>query len=255
MKFLSLNCNGFRSAVSKGFEQWFLTKDYDILALQEIKADPKSLQLENFEKAGYIPFIFSAQKKGYSGTAVFTKHKPKKSLMGVSHELFDSEGRCIQLEFDEFVFLNCYFPSGTSGEERQAIKMEFLQFIYEYLTALKKKRKPIVLCGDINIAHTEIDIHDPKGNAKNSGFLPEEREWVTKFLNSGWYDTFRILHPYEKNAYSWWTYRFNARAKNKGWRIDYFFVTKELKHKIKDSGILTELVFSDHAPIFLELEL
>ncbi|MCX8000021.1 MAG: exodeoxyribonuclease III [Leptospiraceae bacterium] len=255
MKFLSLNCNGFRAAVSKGFEEWFLSKDYDVLALQEIKAHLKDLNFENFEKAGYIPFIFPAQKKGYSGTAIFTKLKPQNTSMGLGNEFFDSEGRCIQLEFKEFTFLNCYFPSGTSGDERQTIKMKFLDFIYEYLNKLKRTKKDIIVCGDVNIAHTEIDIHDPKGNEKNSGFLPEERDWLTKFLNSGWCDTFRVVHPYKKDAYSWWTYRFNARSKNKGWRIDYFFVSQNLKEKVKDSGILSELVFSDHAPIFLEIDL
>lgn len=254
MKFLSFNCNGIRSAFAKGFGDWFFQQNYDILALQEIKATQKDIDLNLFDQAGYIPFIFSAQKKGYSGTAIFTKIKPKKSLFGIGHEFFDLEGRCIQLEFEKFTFLNCYFPSGTSGEERQALKMKFLEFIYDYLNKLKRSKKYIVVCGDVNIAHTEIDIHDPKGNAKNSGFLPEEREWVTKFLNSGWYDTFRICHPTSKDIYSWWTYRFNARNKNKGWRIDYFFVSKDLKDKVKDAGILTKLVFSDHAPIFLELE-
>lgn len=254
MKFLSLNCNGIRSAFAKGFGDWFFKQDYDILALQEIKANQENIDLESFQKFGYIPFVYPAQKKGYSGTAIFTKIKPKKSVFGLGQEFFDSEGRFIQLEFEKFTFLNCYFPSGTSGEDRQAIKMQFLDFIYNYLQKLKKKKKSLILCGDINIAHTEIDIHDPKGNANNSGFLPEEREWVTKFLKSGWCDTFRILHPTSKDIYSWWTYRFNARSKNKGWRIDYFFVSKDLKDNVKDAGILNELVFSDHAPVFLELK-
>ncbi len=254
MKFICLNCNGIRAATSKGLLDFIKKENPDIVAFQEIKAGEKDFDLESWKSLGYNPFIFSAEKKGYSGTAVFSKQNPKKFTFGIGDTLFDGEGRNILLEFKEFAFINTYFPSGTSGEERQKIKMEFLQSYEKKKTEWEKKYKKLIICGDVNIAHEEIDIHDPKGNAKNSGFLPEERKWVTRFLRDGIVDTFRHLHPNTKDEYSWWTYRFNARSRNKGWRIDYFLITKNLLKNLKSSRIDQSLVVSDHAPLILDME-
>jgi exodeoxyribonuclease III len=201
----------------------------------------------------YHEIIFSAEKKGYSGTAVFSKTKFLDSRLGIKHELFDGEGRVISLYFKNLTLINAYFPSGTTGEERQTQKMIFLDRIKSYLEELIKSQPNIILTGDINIAHREVDIHDPKGNKNNSGFLPAEREWIDLFLESGWVDGFRYCNPNAKDIYTWWTYRFSSRSKNKGWRIDYFFITENLKKNIKECNVYTDKVFSDHAPIYLEL--
>ncbi|MCE9498983.1 MAG: exodeoxyribonuclease III [Leptospira sp.] len=255
MKLICLNCNGIRSAFAKGLEKFLKKENADIICFQEIKADKNQVDLKLFETLGYHIYFNSAKKKGYSGTAVLTKIKPKNILVGMDHALFDDEGRNIILEFKNFALVNTYFPSGTSGEERQAIKMKFLDYFLELEKTWEKKYKKLVLCGDYNIAHNEIDIHDPKGNSKNSGFLPEERKWMTGYLDSGIVDTFRHLHPGKKDEYSWWTYRFNARSRNKGWRIDYFFVTKNLADQLISSKIDQSLVVSDHAPLILEIDL
>lgn len=255
MKLITLNCNGIRSAKSKGLFEYIAKQKADILAFQEIKADESQLSLEFFIELGYKPFVFSAQKKGYSGTAIFTKQKPKASVIGLGHKLYDAEGRSILLEFKNFAFINTYFPSGTSGDERQAIKMEFLDYYLKKKNEWEKKYKKLIICGDINIAHTPIDIHNPKGNEKNSGYLPEERKWLTDFLASGMLDAFRVTNFDKLHEYSWWTYRFGARANNKGWRIDYFFTTKNLQKSIRSCAIDQSLVVSDHAPVILEIEI
>ncbi len=255
MKFICLNCNGIRAASSKGLKAFIEKENADIVAFQEIKATEKEIEMDFWKGLGYFPFVFSAEKKGYSGTAVFSKLQPKNTTFGLGHKLFDSEGRNIILEFGDFTFINTYFPSGTSGEDRQKIKMEFLGYYEKKFIEWKKKFGKLIICGDVNIAHEEIDIHNPKGNSKNSGFLPEEREWLTAFLSNGLLDTFRHLHPGAKDEYSWWTYRFQARANNKGWRIDYFFITKNLEKNLKSSRIDQSLVISDHAPLILEIDL
>ena len=255
MKLLSLNCNGIRSAVSKGLLHFIQKENADIVSFQEVKAEPNQMDITAWKDLGYTPFIYSAVKKGYSGVAVFTKEKPKEVILGLSHELYDAEGRSILVNFKDFTLVNTYFPSGTSGEERQAVKLQFLEHYLVKLQEWKQKYKKLIICGDINIAHTEIDIHDPKGNKKNSGFLPEEREWLTLFLETGMVDTFRFLNPETIQAYSWWTYRFKARDRNKGWRIDYFFTTENLKKKLVRSEIRTSVVLSDHAPIVLEIDI
>lgn len=255
MKLITLNCNGIRSAKSKGLLEYLQKENADVLAFQEIKAEESQMDLEFFRDLGYMPFVFSAEKKGYSGTAIFTKQKPKSHTLGLGHKLYDSEGRSILLEFKNFAFINTYFPSGTSGEERQKIKMEFLDYYLSKKLEWEKKYKKLIICGDVNIAHTEIDIHNPKGNEKNSGFLPEERKWVTDFLNSGMIDAFRVANQNKLHEYSWWTYRFNARKNNKGWRIDYFFTSKNLAKNIRNCKIDQSLVVSDHAPVILEIEI
>ncbi|MDX1957492.1 MAG: exodeoxyribonuclease III [Leptospiraceae bacterium] len=252
MKLVSFNCNGIRSALGKGLKEFLIENSFDVISLQEVKAHRGQFEEEFLIKLGYELHVFPAEKKGYSGTAVFLKDKKAKVKLGMGNELYDREGRVIQVDFADFTLMNTYFPSGTSGEERQNFKMKFLADYEKHLMKLKKKR-PVILCGDINIAHTENDIHDPKGNAKNSGFLPEEREWVSSFIKKGWIDTFRLTHENEKGEYSWWTYRFGAKSRNKGWRIDYFFVTEDLKSRIKSTKIFGELNASDHAPVFLEL--
>ena len=253
LKILSLNCNGIRSATSKGLHEFLQKEDFDILCFQEIKANSKDIDLSFYKSMKYHEIIFSAEKKGYSGTAVFSKTKYVDSKVGINHTLFDGEGRVITLYFKNFSIVNAYFPSGTSGEERQSQKMIFLDKIKSYLDNLKKSQSNIILTGDINIAHQEVDIHDPKGNKNNSGFLPTEREWIDLFLDSGWVDGFRFCNPILKDTYTWWTYRFSARSKNKGWRIDYFFVSENLKNNIKECNVYTSKIFSDHAPIYLEL--
>lgn len=224
------------------------------MAFQETKAKPDQMMLDFWTNEGYTGFHNTATKPGYSSVSVFSKKKPKKVKIGIDHPLFDSEGRAVGLEFEKFYFLNLYFPSGTTGDIRQNLKMEFLTHIFEYSKKLQKQYKSCILCGDVNIAHTEMDIHNPKGNQKTSGFLPEEREWMDKFLKSGWVDVHRNLHP-TLVEYSWWTYRFQARAQNKGWRIDYFFITKNLAKNLSGSKIHSGMQASDHAPIEMEIKI
>lgn len=253
MKIISFNCNGMRSAASKGLFEWISTVNPDIICFQETKAKPEQCFPEKWADLGYSIHHHTAEKPGYSSVAVYSKSKPKSVLVGLGNTFFDKEGRSLGLEFPNFFLWNVYFPSGTSGEQRQTKKMEFLETINMYSEKLKTKYKNVILCGDVNIAHQEIDIHNPKGNKKNSGFLPEEREWLSNFLSLGWEDCFRKLHP-QRQDYSWWSYRSNARSQNKGWRIDYFFLTKSLVKNVLSSEIHNEIVLSDHAPISIELK-
>lgn len=250
MQIISFNCNGIRSSLRKGFFEWLKKVNPDILCLQETKAYPHQMQLDDWKNLGYHDFHHTAKKPGYSSVSIFTKILPKKVITGINHPFFDEEGRSIALEFSNFLIWNVYFPSGTSGEERQSLKMEFLNYFLPYSKKIKKKYPNTILCGDVNIAHTELDIHNPKGNEKNSGFLPEEREWLTQFINSGWIDCYRFFHP-KSQEYTWWSYRFHSRKQNKGWRIDYFFTTSCLLSKIINCGIYHEFNGSDHAPIYL----
>ncbi len=254
MKFLTLNCNGIRSASSKGLLDLIRKEKPDVFAFQETKAPLSEIQKPHWAEMGYESYACIAEKPGYSGVAVFTKEKPKSVEVGYGGGIFLSEGRSALLEYSNFMFWNIYFPSGTSGEERQKIKYEFLNEVDELVKKLKKKKKPLLICGDVNIAHKEIDIHNPKGNEKNSGFLPEERAWMTRFLESGMIDCFREIHPDKKDLYSWWTYRFQARKNNKGWRIDYFLGSKSLLPMIKKANIVNEPALSDHAPVTLEIQ-
>ncbi len=254
MRIISYNVNGIRAAIKKGFIDWLKTNPADIICVQETKATKQDVDHETFTTLGYHNYWFSAQKKGYSGVAVFTKIKPDNVEYGNGHRPSDEEGRVLQLDFGDIRLINAYFPSGTSGDERQGFKYQWLDENFKWITTLKKKYPKLILCGDYNIAHYEIDIHDPKGNKKSSGFLPEEREWMTKFLASGWIDTFREIHP-EPHRYSWWSQRFpSVRLNNKGWRIDYINVTENLKSKIKDAEIFPDVKHSDHCPVYLELK-
>lgn len=253
MRIISYNVNGIRAAVKKGLIDWLKTDPADIICLQETKATKEDVDHQLFHSLGYHDYWFSAQKKGYSGVAVFSKIKPDKVETGNGHSASDDEGRVIQLDFGDIRLINAYFPSGTSSDERQGFKYVWLKEFQVYLNKLKKKYPKLILCGDYNIAHQEIDIHDPKGNKKSSGFLPEEREWMTKFYESGWVDTFRVFHP-EPHRYSWWSQRFpSVRLNNKGWRIDYINVTEPLRKQLKDAEIYPDIKHSDHCPVYLEL--
>ena len=254
MRIISYNVNGIRSALNKGLIDWLKTDPCDVLCLQETKAQPENVDSKLFEELGFTHNWFSAQKKGYSGVAIFSKQRPDYIKTGTGHEMSDNEGRVIQIGFGKLQIINAYFPSGTSGDIRQTYKYQWLAEMYEYIQSLRETYPNIVLCGDYNIAHTEIDIHDPKGNKNSSGFLPEERAWMDKFLAAGWVDTFRHLNK-EPHHYSWWSQRFpSVRLQNKGWRIDYLCVTEPLQPYIKDAAIFPDVKQSDHCPIYLKLE-
>jgi len=249
---VSYNVNGIRAAVKKGFLDWMEAGQYDVVCIQETKCQPDQGPIEELEALGYHHLWHSAVKKGYSGVATFSKVKPDHHESGCGNDKYDSEGRILRTDFGDWTLLNCYFPSGTSGSPRQDFKYEFLDDFSKYVKQLKKTRPQLIIVGDYNIAHQEIDIHNPKGNKKSSGFLPEERQWMTDFLGSGFTDTFRHLNP-ESQEYSWWSYRFNCRAQNKGWRIDYQCVTDNLQENIRKSYQLTDVIHSDHCPVLLEM--
>jgi len=254
MKIITYNVNGIRSAMTKGWLNWLQATDADVICLQEIKATPDVLtDLFLVEQMGYQHYWYPAEKKGYSGTAIFTKHTPKHVEYGCGIEDFDREGRCIRVDFEDISVMSVYFPSGSSGDERQIFKYRFLAEFGEYLNQLKWAYPKLVVCGDYNICHKPIDIHNPKSNANSSGFLPEERAWMDMFCESGFVDSFRYMNK-EPHNYSWWSFRANSRAKNLGWRIDYNMVTKELEPAIKRAAILPEARHSDHCPVLLELD-
>ncbi|GBF49217.1 exodeoxyribonuclease III [Leptospira ryugenii] len=254
MKILTLNCNGIRSAESKGLWDLIHSENPDIIGFQETKAPASEILKPKWEEMGYLGYICLAEKPGYSGVAFFVKEKPSKAQVGYGDGRFSSEGRSILLEYPKYLIWNLYFPSGTSGEERQTIKYEFLDQVLLLSQELRKKKKPLLLMGDVNIAHQEMDIHNPKANAKNSGFLPEERAWLGKFLAEGFIDFYRMLEPNQK-TYTWWSYRANARQQNKGWRIDYIFGSEHWKGKAKRCYVKNEPILSDHAPLVLELQM
>jgi exodeoxyribonuclease III len=254
LRIASYNVNGIRAAMNKGLLEWLKTDPADIVCLQETKAHKENVDHKLFTDLGFHDYWFSAQKKGYSGVAVFTKIKPDKVEMGTGHKVSDDEGRVIQMVFGDIRLINAYFPSGTSGDERQTFKYQWLDEFFKYLENLKKEHPKLILCGDYNIAHKEIDIHDPKGNKNSSGFLPEERVWMDKFLANGWIDTFRHFHP-EPHRYSWWSQRFpTVRQQNKGWRIDFINTTSPLKNNLVNAEIYHDVKQSDHCPVFLELK-
>ena len=254
MRIISYNVNGIRAAIKKGFDEWLLSDPADIICLQESKATQEDVDHAVFDKAGYHSYWFTAQKKGYSGVVILTKIKPDAVHYGSNMEQSDMEGRVIRADFGDITIVNAYYPSGTSGDERQAYKYIWLNQFQAFLDELKKTRPHLIVVGDYNIAHEAIDIHDPKGNKKSSGFLPEERAWMTQFLNNGWVDSFRQLHPETTGAYSWWSQRFpSVRLNNKGWRIDYICLTQELGKKLKAAAIYPNVKHSDHCPIYAEI--
>lgn len=254
MRIISYNVNGIRAATKKGFYDWLKTDPADIICLQETKATAADVDLKPLEALGFSHHWFSAEKKGYSGVAIFSKLPVKNVYPGTGHAQSDLEGRVIHADIGGVRIVNAYFPSGTSGEERQQYKYVWLNEFGEWVNQLKQQVKQVVVLGDYNIAHQEIDIHDPKGNKNSSGFLPEERAWMSKFLEAGWIDSFRHLHP-EPHRYSWWSQRFpSVRLNNKGWRIDYISVSESLQKKLLDADIFPDVKHSDHCPVFISLK-
>lgn len=253
MKIITYNVNGLRSVLSKGFTDWLATEQPDVLCLQETKAQPDQIPTLEFEALGYRSYFFSARKKGYSGVAILTKINPDNIVYGMGMPQYDDEGRFIRADFGDLSIISAYHPSGTTGDERQSFKMKWLEDFQLYVNNLKQSRPLLVLCGDYNICHCPIDIHDPVRNATSSGFLPEEREWMSCFLEDGYIDTFRFFHEDEPHHYTWWSFRANARANNKGWRIDYCMVTKSVEPRLQAAYILPDIRYSDHCPAVLEL--
>lgn len=253
MRIYSYNVNGIRAAISKGFIQWLETNSPDVICLQEIKATQDQIPLMEIEMLGYHHYWFPAKKKGYSGVAILSKIAPDNVVYGMGNPEYDDEGRFLRADFGDLSVVSVYHPSGTSGDERQDFKMKWLDFFHNYVNELRKERPQLVISGDYNICHEAIDIHDPIRNAKSSGFLPEERQWFTDFLNDGYIDSFRFMNK-EPHHYSWWSYRANAKQNNKGWRIDYHILTENLNDRLKEVSIMPEVNFSDHCPIFVELK-
>lgn len=249
MKFISWNVNGFRSCLDKGFDKFFYEQNADFVCIQETKMQPGQA---DFAPEGYFSYWYSADKKGYSGTAVFTKHEPLAVSYGLGIPEHDTEGRAITLEYEDFYLLCVYTPNAKRELERLGYRMEWEDALRRYIKALDAK-KPVIYCGDLNVAHNEIDLKNPKSNRQSAGFSDEERAKFTELLTEGFVDTFRALYP-EKVTYSWWSYMFHAREKNAGWRIDYFVVSERLFSRVKDSFILTEVMGSDHCPVGIELE-
>lgn len=252
MKIVSYNVNGVRAALNKGFSQWLQMTSPDVICLQEIKATKDQIDISIFENCGYrYHYWFSAQKKGYSGVAILSKEKPDHVEFGTGLTYMDLEGRNLRADFNGISVMSLYVPSG-SNLDRLGFKLQYMDDFHVYIDRLKKKNPNLVLCGDYNICHEAIDIHDPVRNKNVSGFLPVEREWMSRFLDSGFTDSFRYLNK-NPDHYTWWSYRANSRARNKGWRLDYAMVSDSIKEKIKRSVILSEANHSDHCPIMLEL--
>lgn len=249
MRLISWNVNGFRAALRNGFEDFFAQLDADIFCLQETKMQPGQAV---FEPEGYYQYWNSAEKKGYSGTAVFSRQEPLSVQFGIGHEQHATEGRAITLEFPAFYLVNVYTPNAQDGLKRIDYRMQWEDDLRAYLLELDAK-KPVVYCGDLNVAHNEIDLKNPKPNRGKAGFSDQEREKMTTLLSTGFTDTFRAFYPDKTGAYSWWSYRFNARANNAGWRIDYFVVSSRLMEKVTDSIIYPEITGSDHCPVGIEL--
>ena len=250
MKFISWNVNGIRACVTKGFLDYFKEVDADIFCLQETKLQEGQIDL-NLE--GYYEYWNYAQKKGYSGTAIFTKKKPISVAYGIDIEEHDNEGRVITLEFEDFYFITVYTPNSQSELKRLDYRMKWKDDFREYLKKLDSI-KPVIVCGDLNVAHKEIDLKNPKTNRKNAGFTDEEREKLTILLDNGFIDTYRHFNPDKEGIYSWWSYRFNARKNNSGWRIDYFLASEKLKDRLVSADIHTEILGSDHCPVELVLK-
>lgn len=248
---VSWNVNGIRAAEKKGFLDWFHEKKYDIVGLQETKAEVGQLSPKLVHPDGYESYWSSAIRKGYSGTAVYSRISPVFAETTFGDHFLDGEGRVILLEFEKFFLFNVYFPNGGSGPERLKFKLEFYKRFIK-LTESYRKKKPIIVCGDVNTAHMEIDLARPKENVNNSGFMPIERKWVDEFVKAGYIDTFRMFNK-EPNQYSWWDQKTNSRSRNVGWRIDYFFVSEELKKHVKNAWIDQSIMGSDHCPVGLEL--
>jgi exodeoxyribonuclease III len=273
MKIISWNVNGIRAIYKKGFLEWFREENPDILCLQETKASLNQLEKkfsDLVDVEGYRSYWNSSiVRKGYSGTVTYTKIEPEEVLVSVDNKEFDNEGRIVLTRFDKFTLLNVYFPNGQVGKgdkqsnsedakkrlSRLDYKLRFYDYLFDYIEGLRKKGESLVICGDYNTAHKEIDLARPKDNVENTGFLPEERAWMDKLVNAGYIDTFRKFHDTEEGWYTWWTYRGGARQRNVGWRIDYFFVSSDLEPALKSAFIMKDVMGSDHCPLGIELEL
>jgi exodeoxyribonuclease-3 len=253
MRIISYNVNGIRAAISKGFLNWLQQANPDVICLQEIKATEDQIPLLDVELSGYpYHYWFPATKKGYSGVAILSKIKPNKVVFGTGIDHMDFEGRNLRADFDDFSVMSLYLPSGTNMD-RLDYKFQYMDEFQEYISNLKKEIPNLIICGDYNICHEAIDIHDPIRNKTVSGFLPEERAWLDKFMKNGFIDTFRFFNK-EPHHYSWWSYRANARANNKGWRIDYCLASEPLKDRLRRAVILPEAKHSDHCPVLVEIE-
>jgi len=251
MVIVTYNVNGIRAAVSKGFID-LSEVNPDVVCIQETKAQQDQIPILEFKQLGYNSYIFSAERKGYSGVAILTKKQPDNVVYGMNIPVYDKEGRLIRVDYGDLSVVSVYHPSGSSGDERQAFKMQWLNDFQDYVLELKKSRPNLILSGDYNICHKPIDIHDPVRNATSSGFLPEEREWIDGFMKKGFIDTFRVFNT-EPHQYTWWSYRANAREKNLGWRIDYHLASMALEPILKRSVILPSAKHSDHCPVLLEI--
>ncbi|MGL4388036.1 MAG: exodeoxyribonuclease III [Brevinema sp.] len=252
---ISWNINGIRAATRKGFLDWLHQYDADIVGVQEIKAEPQQLESLIRNPEGRFTYWNPCRtKKGYSGTALFSKSEPKSVTLGWGEERFDAEGRTIMVDYGDFIFFTIYFPNGESSPERLKYKLEFYDSFFNYIVELKRQGRSVIFSGDLNIAHTEIDLARPKENQNTSGFLPIERAWIDKIVEAGFVDTFRYIHPDKYDMYSWWSYRAGARQRNVGWRIDYVFISEDLVPRLKDAFILRDIEGSDHCPVGIVLE-
>ena len=253
MKIITYNLNGIRSALRKGFDKWLAEAQPDIVAIQELKAKEEQIDSKIFQDLGYKTYWFPAKKPGYSGVGLLTKPTPDNVVYGIGDDFFDNEGRLIRADYGDITLINTYFPSGSSSDERQKIKMQWLDIFRSYVNNLKKERPKLIISGDFNICRLWIDIHNPEGHVNVSGFLPEEREWFARLIEDGFIDAFREFND-QPEQYTWWSFRQRSRERNKGWRIDYHLITPELRPQLKDVRILKDVVHSDHCPVMMEID-